>query len=36
MNRRSNLHALAAVATVVTLMAWYGLGTWLPKLMVEA
>lgn len=26
---------LFAVATVVTLMAWYGLGTWLPKLMVE-
>lgn len=26
---------LFAVATVVTLMAWYGLGTWLPKLMIE-
>lgn len=25
-----------AVATFVTLLAWYGLGTWLPKLMQEA
>lgn len=30
-----NIGILFAVATVVTLMAWYGLGTWLPKLMVD-
>ncbi len=27
---------LFATATVVTLMAWYGLGTWLPKLMMDS
>lgn len=30
------ISVLFAVATVVTLTAWYGLGTWLPNLMQEA